>query len=144
MKKLTANDDGWCDWVSPIMTGYRMACCDCGLTHTMEFRVIRYGRNVKGTREWYFEDIKHRNVQVLFRVRRNNRSTANIRRRRKSGAPEYVWADFDPDYPPSARWCVYRTKADQRSNRPDLKPIRLRVLPIGDSADQRGKKARQA
>ena len=39
-----------------------MACCDCGLVHTIEFRVTDDGEAVQ------------------FRVRRNNRSTAQLRR----------------------------------------------------------------
>jgi hypothetical protein len=42
--------------------------------------------------------------------------------------PKRIWADCDPDQPASNRWAFYRTKADQRSNRPDLKPIPLRVV----------------
>lgn len=41
--------------------------------------------------------------------------------------PEYIWADYDPYVPKSSRWAFYRSKADQRSNIPDLKPIKLRV-----------------
>lgn len=48
------------EWVQPINKGYKMACCDCGLVHDLDFRVYR-GR-------------------AQFRVRRNNRSTAMIRR----------------------------------------------------------------
>lgn len=31
----------WSDWQQPIMKGYRMTCCDCGLEHEVEFRVFR-------------------------------------------------------------------------------------------------------
>lgn len=27
-------------WVQPVERGYHMACCDCGLVHRMNFRVI--------------------------------------------------------------------------------------------------------
>lgn len=27
------------EWVAPIKKGYKLICCDCGLTHIMEFRV---------------------------------------------------------------------------------------------------------
>ena len=52
---------GW--WVEPIRRGYKMCCCDCGLVHDMDFRVQ------KG--------------KAQFMVRRNNRSTAALRRTRK-------------------------------------------------------------
>lgn len=47
-------------WVQPIRKGYRMACCDCGLVHTMDFRIHK-GR-------------------AQFRAFRNNRATAQMRR----------------------------------------------------------------
>lgn len=27
-------------WVQPVERGYHMACCDCGLVHRMNFRVV--------------------------------------------------------------------------------------------------------
>ena len=50
-------------WVQPIRRGYKMACCDCGLVHKMDFRV--------------------QNGRVQFRVYRDNRATAMIRRHDK-------------------------------------------------------------
>ena len=47
------------EWVQPIKNGYKMCCCDCGLVHSMDFKIE------KG--------------KVYFRARRNNRSTAMIR-----------------------------------------------------------------
>lgn len=60
-----AGDDGWSEWIDPIMTQpYRMACCDCNLVHEIEFRADPEDGNVN------------------FRARRNNRSTAQLRRHR--------------------------------------------------------------
>lgn len=53
------------EWITPVHDGYKMACCDCGLVHVMDFRV--------------FKDSKGR-LSVKFRARRNNRSTAMMRR----------------------------------------------------------------
>lgn len=55
------------EWVKPVMKGYKMMCCDCGLVHVIEFRVIKWGRGRK----------------VIFRASRNNRSTALSRRRKR-------------------------------------------------------------
>lgn len=52
------------EWVSPVHKGYKMACCDCGLVHNMDFRIVKRGRT----------------QDVQFRVFRNNRSTAMKRR----------------------------------------------------------------
>ena len=55
------------DWQQPIRRGYKMACCDCGLVHNLDFRIV------KG--------------QIQFRAFRNERSTAAVRReKRKSRA----------------------------------------------------------
>lgn len=43
--------------------------------------------------------------------------------------PKYIWADYDPHAPRSVRWAFYNTLADQMGNRPDLKPIKLRIVP---------------
>lgn len=63
IKMELAGDDGWTRWIQPVRKGYRMACCDCGLVHNMDFRITVN--------------------RIQFRVRRNNRSTAAIRRRKK-------------------------------------------------------------
>lgn len=57
----------WTVWIRPRRKGYKMACCDCGLVHDLDFRIRR---------EW-------RGNVVEFRARRNVRSTAAMRRHRK-------------------------------------------------------------
>lgn len=56
-------------WISPRRRGYRMMCCDCGLVHVLDFRLVRWGRGFK----------------IQFRARRDDRATATSRvaRRRK-------------------------------------------------------------
>jgi hypothetical protein len=49
------------EWIFPIREGYRLACCDCGLTHKFDFRVEE-GR-------------------IEFRVWPARRATAQVRRR---------------------------------------------------------------
>lgn len=61
---------GWTRWTTPKTKGYRLTCCDCGLTHDMEFMVRLAG----GIR------MDNRRGQIKFRVRRNGRSTAAVRR----------------------------------------------------------------
>lgn len=48
------------EWVQPVRKNYKMACCDCGLVHNLDFRIYK-GR-------------------VQFRARHNKRSTAMMRR----------------------------------------------------------------
>lgn len=40
-KQEVDQGDGWSRWVKPVQEGYKMACCDCGLVHTMDFRIVR-------------------------------------------------------------------------------------------------------
>ena len=51
-------------WVQPIRKKYRLMCCDCGLVHEMDFRLIKTKRG----------------STIQFRVRRNERATWASRR----------------------------------------------------------------
>lgn len=52
------------EWVEPTpQRGHRIKCCDCGLVHVMDFRVVK-GR-------------------VQFRPKRDKRATALARRSRR-------------------------------------------------------------
>lgn len=37
-KPLHRQTDG--EWVQPTMRGFRLACCDCGLMHRINFRIV--------------------------------------------------------------------------------------------------------
>lgn len=78
----TAVEGKWSREVHPAMSGYRMACCDCDLVHDMEFhieRVIR--RHPDGSYD--SEKTGDKDLIVVFKVARNNRSTAALRRKKK-------------------------------------------------------------
>ena len=86
-KQHRAGDGGWSKWVSPKPgSPYKMACCDCGLVHELEFNAVKV-ESVTPNGWWKGEDLPFP-FRVLFRARRNNRATAQIRRRDKlaSGA----------------------------------------------------------
>lgn len=55
-------EGGWTDWIHPL-PGYRFACCDCGLVHELELSAA-----------------DGRKRRYIFRVRRNERATAAVRR----------------------------------------------------------------
>lgn len=60
-----ANEDGWSDWIRPSTNPiYKISCCDCGLVHDMMFE-----RDTDGV--------------IMYKVRRNNRATGQIRRYKK-------------------------------------------------------------
>ncbi len=82
-RKATAGDGEFCDWETNTMKGNKMGCCDCGLVHEVEFRIIKdIKNNGDGTMEAEIigddEDLK-----IQMRMRRDNRSTGQIRRHRK-------------------------------------------------------------
>lgn len=58
MKKYQEQKSG--EWIQPIKKNYGFCCCDCGLIHRIDYRIIT-GR-------------------VQFRVFRNNRATGQYRR----------------------------------------------------------------
>lgn len=82
LKTMVEREDGWCDEVTPVMKGYRMACCDCGLVHDMQFRAVRVKKfNDDGA--WIGDWLDPNKYRIAFRARRNNRSTAQVRRWKK-------------------------------------------------------------
>lgn len=72
-------DNGWSRWIAPIHKSYKMACCDCGLVHELQFRVVKEGSS-DGKGGWRILPARVRKLRVLFRARRNNRATGQIRR----------------------------------------------------------------
>lgn len=63
-KKYPIAEDG--QWLQPIRRGYRLRCCDCGLIHTMNFR-MKSGR-------------------IQFQAFRDDRATAQTKERKKRAA----------------------------------------------------------
>lgn len=52
------------EMIYPRMRGYKFCCCDCGLVHVMDFQAKKWGRGYR----------------IRFKVRRDNRATAAVRR----------------------------------------------------------------
>lgn len=69
------------------MTGYRMACCDCGLVHDMEFKAVRVTRQRRDG-SWEYRDLPVKSFRVMMRAKRNNRSTAALRRGKANGSDQ--------------------------------------------------------
>ena|ERR1035437_7004994 len=53
------------EWILPVRKGYKIACCDCGLVHKIDFR------------------IKDKRIEIRFNL--DNRATGQIRRRNHYG-----------------------------------------------------------
>ena len=58
------NEGDWSEWVCPDPEQYFMKCCDCGLVHEMQFKVVKYSEGDE------CEPFNDPNVQVVFRARR--------------------------------------------------------------------------
>jgi hypothetical protein len=71
------------DRIAPVMTGYKMSCCDCGLVHKIDFEVVEQVRdNSDGT--WTSRKPRNKNpLRVILIPSRDYRSTAQHRRQRK-------------------------------------------------------------
>jgi hypothetical protein len=59
------------EWTRPRLRNFREQCCDCGLIHRLDFRIVdqRKGRRVDS-----------RGLKIEFRTRRDDRATAAARR----------------------------------------------------------------
>lgn len=80
-RQETAGPDGWSREIYPNMSGYRMGCCDCSLVHDVQFTVVE----VTAIREdgtFDCEELDPERYRVMMRVRRNKRSTGQMRRKR--------------------------------------------------------------
>jgi hypothetical protein len=64
------------------MRGYKMACCDCGLVHALEFRVMRVTQRLG---KWTMSVPVSEHI-VLFRAKRMKRETGQVRRHMKQKA----------------------------------------------------------
>ena len=77
-------ETGWSDWLKPQMKGYRMACCDCGLIHELEFQIIRQKKLIKeykdGNHKFEYSEVSNPKYHISLRARRHNRATAQHRR----------------------------------------------------------------
>lgn len=78
---------GWSPWIKPVMEGYKMACCDCGLVHELDFGVVKQKKLIKehkdGRHVYEYEAVENPKYQVTLRARRHTRATAQHRRRKK-------------------------------------------------------------
>jgi hypothetical protein len=72
---------GFSRWVNPVLNGYLLACCDCGL-HEMEFRAFERG-TVRKDGSYRLRVLGPSKYGVRFRARRAKRYTARERARRK-------------------------------------------------------------
>lgn len=73
----------WTDWINPIMTGYKLRCCDCGLVHKMEFVAMKVTQGSPYKGKYQIHKLPKKKFRVHFRVARDYRATAAIRRKKR-------------------------------------------------------------
>lgn len=74
-------EDGWCEWIYPRMDDYRLACCDCGLVHEMQLKIVHVKHLPGG--QMLVKDSRSTSLGVAFRAKRHERATAQTRRHMK-------------------------------------------------------------
>ncbi len=67
-KQVKVMPDGWSEWQHPKMKDYKVKCCDCGLVHEMEFKVVK----VVERKRWGWKVLESagQDYEVEMRVRR--------------------------------------------------------------------------
>ena len=63
-------EDGWSEWQFPIHKGYLMQCCDCGLVHEVNFKVVEKIGRTKKDGSWEADPTKKGKFRVGLRMRR--------------------------------------------------------------------------
>lgn len=71
------------DWEYPIMKKYQMACCDCGLVHEINFKVVKIIKKLKNNVD-KCEDITDENYRIMMQARRNTKLTKGLRDKKRS------------------------------------------------------------
>jgi hypothetical protein len=69
--------------VHPVMSGYMMSCCDCGLVHKIDFTTVKVTRRYKDG-SWRYRELDPEKFRVVFEADRHNRATAQVRRWKKN------------------------------------------------------------
>jgi hypothetical protein len=64
IKHEVENEGDWSEWVNPNSEQYFMKCCDCGLVHKMQFKVVKYSEGDE------CKTVNDPSVQAVFRARR--------------------------------------------------------------------------
>ncbi len=70
-RKERVEADGWTRLIFPKMSGYRVKCCGCGLTHVINFRVFEIRRTGPGT--FTYKPTTRKALRVGMRLSRGGR-----------------------------------------------------------------------
>ena len=93
IKHEVENADDWSEWVCPNPESYLMKCCDCGLVHEAQFKVVRY--KSEDDRE-DCDMVDDPNLQAVFRMRRSEQWLPEDTAHRAGGLPMAQPAQQEP------------------------------------------------
>ena len=81
-KRSTYHVIDYGEWIRPRMRDFREQCCDCGLIHRLDFRIVdaAKGRSGSSSRSTKGRARPSSRLHVEFRTRRDDRATAAARR----------------------------------------------------------------
>ena len=69
------------EWTRPRLTNFREQCCDCGLIHRLDFRIVdARGAPARRGRSASSRARPAPQLHIEFRTRRDDRATAAARR----------------------------------------------------------------
>ena len=74
-KRISYDVVGYGEWIRPRMRNFREQCCDCGLIHRLDFRIVDDGKGEPQGRAR-----RSSRLRVEVRTRRDDRATAAARR----------------------------------------------------------------
>jgi hypothetical protein len=76
-KRISYDVIGYGEWIRPRMRNFREQCCDCGLIHRLDFRIVD---DRKGVRAPPAKGRSRPRLYIEIRTRRYDRATAAARR----------------------------------------------------------------
>lgn len=70
LKPINPLKSGWSRWQFPTMKQYFMGCCDCGLVHELEFKIIKQVSKPQKNGWWKGKEIESDVYRVAMRAKR--------------------------------------------------------------------------
>jgi hypothetical protein len=74
-KRFSYDVIGYGEWIRPRMRDFREQCCDCGLIHRLDFRIVDEGKGARAPKRR-----SRPRLHIEIRTRRDDRATSAARR----------------------------------------------------------------
>ena len=82
-KEMVENFSDWSRWIAPVRRGHRIACCDCGSVHELQFRVVLQDGTETDMGTWRYDPRPVRDARVIYRARKSVRATRDLRNKKR-------------------------------------------------------------